>query len=162
MRSLEKDLIQRIFQYCTNKHIVLRTAESCTGGGLASLLTTLPGSSNFFDRGVVTYSNISKVDLLNIPEEVLEKYGAVSFEVATLMAENLIGHAQNILSIATTGILGPTSDPTHQPVGLVYIALHCNNKTEVKKFNFSGDRDSIKAQVLSEALTSCVRFMQEL
>ena len=156
MKSLEEELVTEIFQYCTAHNTKIRTAESCTGGSLASRFTTLPGSSQFFDRGVVTYSNQAKQEVLNIPSSILNDYGAVSFETATLMAENLTNDQQNIISIATTGILGPDTDNTNRPVGLVYIAIHHNHQTEVQEFNLSGNRNSIKEQVIIEALKLCL------
>ena len=155
MNSSEQNLVQQIFKCCSKRNLTICTAESCTGGSIASLLTTLPGSSQFFDRGIVTYSNKSKEELLNISPEVLEHYGAVSYETATLMAENLVNN-NNTIGISTTGILGPDSDNTRKPVGLVYIALHYNNKTSTEKFNLSGTRDQIKEQVITLALKLCL------
>lgn len=162
MNSLEKELVQQIFQYCTKNNITIRVAESCTGGSLSSLFTSLPGSSNIFDRGVVTYSNKAKEELLSIASEVLDRYGAVSYEIATLMVENLIQQKQNILGLAITGILGPASDNTKKPVGLVYIAVHYQNQTTVKKLSLSGNRDSIKSQVLLATLQLCLDKIQDL
>lgn len=157
MKSSEQILVQQIFKLCTKKSLVIRTAESCTGGSIASLLTTLPGSSAFFDRGVVTYSNKAKEELLDINPEILDRYGAVSYETAMLMAENLgKADSHNIISIATTGILGPDSDNTNKPVGLVYIAIYCNNKTNIEKLSLSGTRDTIKEKVITKALQLCL------
>jgi PncC family amidohydrolase len=160
MSEVEKDLVQQIFQHCSTKSAMIRTAESCTGGNLAAQFTNISGSSEFFDRGLVTYSNVAKHELLDIPQDVLVRYGAVSFETATLMAENLTTGRQNILSIATTGILGPNSDDTKSPIGLVYIATSYNNKTDAKRLNLTGNRDSIREQTILEALKLCLNIIQ--
>lgn len=159
MNSSEQKLVQQIFQYCKTENIKIRTAESCTGGSIASLFTTLPGSSDFFDRGIVTYSNKAKEELLNISPEILERYGAVSYETAMLMVENLV--KQNTIGIATTGILGPDSNNTNKPVGLVYISTHLNQKTNIKKLSLFGTRDNIKEQVITEALKLCLSSLQD-
>lgn len=160
MNESEQDLIRTIFQYCSTKNLIIRTAESCTGGGLAAKFTSIPGASKFFDRGLVTYSNTAKHELLDIPQDVLVRYGSVSFETATLMAENLTAKKQNILSIATTGILGPDSDDRKNPIGLVYIAVNYHYATEVRKLNLSGDRESIKKQAILQALKLCLSTLQ--
>ena len=160
MNKAEQALVQEIFQLCHKYNVMIRTAESCTGGTLSSILTELPGSSNYFDRGVTTYSNQAKTDLLNICPNILEHYGAVSYETATLMAENLIKHKPNFLGIATTGILGPASDNTNKPIGLVYIALYYNYQTIVKKLLLSGDRNTVKEQVTLSALQCCLDHLK--
>jgi len=98
------------------------TAESCTGGLIAAALTDTPGSSAVFDRGVVTYSNVSKVELLGIDTEVLEAAGAVSAEVARAMAEGLLARSTADLTVAVTGIAGPDGGTLEKPVGLVHLA----------------------------------------
>ncbi|MBP9791591.1 MAG: CinA family protein [Rickettsiales bacterium] len=160
MTEIAKDLAQQIFQYCSTKSIIIRTVESCTGGNLAAQFTNIPGSSKFFDRGLITYSNIAKHELLNIPQDALSRYGAVSFETVTLMARNLTSGRHNILSIATTGVLGPDSDDKNNPIGLVYIAINYNNKTEAKRLNLTGNRDSIREQTILETLKLCLNTIQ--
>jgi nicotinamide-nucleotide amidase len=152
MNDLLKSLVMQIFEHCQKHNLKIRTVESCSGGGLASLLTTIPGSSQYFDSGIVVYSNEAKQKLVAVPKSVLEKYGAVSFEAATIMAENSVSEA-GFISIVTTGILGPAGGTNEKPVGLVYIANNiCNKHILAKKYIFSGSRDEIKEHVLKESL----------
>lgn len=129
------------------------TAESCTGGYLSSLLTLLSGSSIYFILGVVSYSNASKERILKIPSQTLRKYGAVSKEVALLMAKNVSRLANTDFGIGITGIAGPTGATQRKPVGLVYIGLATKSKSICKKFLFKGNRDSIRKQAALRAIS---------
>src|ERR1700761_8344301 len=100
----------------------IATAESCTGGLIAALLTEIPGSSDVVERGFVTYSNESKRELLGVPAELIARHGAVSAEVARAMALGALGHARADLSVAVTGVAGPGGGTTDKPVGLVHLA----------------------------------------
>ncbi len=102
------------------KSLMLTCAESCTGGMLSSLVTDIPGSSDVFDRGFVTYSNDAKMEMLGVPAGLIDRFGAVSREVATAMAEGAIAHSKAQISIAITGIAGPGGGTTEKPVGLVH------------------------------------------
>ena len=97
-------------------------AESCTGGLAAAALTSIPGSSEVFDRGFVTYSNAAKMEMLGVPEELLAKHGAVSAEVAVAMAQGALQHSRANAAVAVTGIAGPGGGTDEKPVGLVYVA----------------------------------------
>lgn len=105
------------------KGLKIATAESCTGGLIAGLLTEIPGSSDVVERGFVTYSNESKHELLGVPRELIERNGAVSSPVALAMAEGALRHSQAHLALAVTGIAGPGGGTDEKPVGLVYIAF---------------------------------------
>jgi len=130
----------------------LATAESCTGGLLADRITDIPGSSDYFKLGVVTYSNESKNKLLGIPVETIKKYGAVSKEVAGLMAKNVRQLAAADYGIGISGILGPGGATSRKPTGLVYIALSTKTKTICKEFCFVGTRNLIKYKSTQAAL----------
>lgn len=131
----------------------LVTAESCTGGGLAYYLTNIPGSSTWFDRGFVTYSNLSKEELLGVKPNTLTTFGAVSVETAQEMAEGALEQSQAQCSIAITGIAGPDGGSKDKPVGTVWIAFaSLNNKTEILLKKFSGNRISIREQTIQSAL----------
>lgn len=163
-KKIESRLKNYIFGYDTEKleEIVgrkllkskktLAIAESCTGGLLASRITDTPGSSNYFKLGLVTYSNESKNKLLNILLETIKKYGAISKQVASLMAKNVRLLAGADYGIGVSGIAGPGGATKNKPVGLVYIALAGKNKTTCKEFNFIGTRNLIKYKSTQAAL----------
>ncbi len=154
------DLIKKIFDCCAKYSLKICIVESCTGGLLAAYFTYLSGSSEFFDKAIVSYSNNAKVDLLNIPKEVLENYGAVSFEIATLMAQNLSKSQDKYISIAITGLLGPNDDGSGKPVGLVYIAVNIRNESlRVKKLMLKGDRYDMQEQVINHALNLTIESL---
>jgi len=124
----------------TGKKLNLAVAESCTGGLVADRLTDIPGSSVFFERGVIAYSNRSKIDVLGVPEDVIEKFGAVSERVAVLMAEGVRNLSKTNLGLATTGIAGPSGGTEEKPVGTIYIALADGQQTYCQKYTFRWDR----------------------
>lgn len=121
----DDDLVKEadaILARCRKENVKLATAESCTGGLIAALLTEVPGSSDVFERGFVTYSNQSKMDLLGVPLDILAAHGAVSPQVALAMAEGALANSYANMSVAVTGIAGPDGGTEEKPVGLVYIA----------------------------------------
>ncbi len=135
------------------KRMTLALAESCSGGLISHKLTNVPGSSAYFERGVVSYSNEAKISLLDVSPNIIEEYGSVSAETAVAMAEGVKWLAQTSLGLAVTGIAGPSGKTPDKPVGLVYIALSSDKaETQWKKFNFSGDRLSIKNKTAQSAL----------
>ncbi|MGB4266849.1 MAG: nicotinamide-nucleotide amidohydrolase family protein, partial [Limnochordia bacterium] len=130
----------------------LAVAESCTGGLIANRITDVPGSSDYFERGYITYSNQAKVELLNVNPELIDKYGAVSRDVAAAMAEGAQAGAKTDWSLAVTGIAGPSGGTSEKPVGLVYIAVSGKGNTKTKQFRFNGTRTEIKFLVSQAAL----------
>ena len=108
---------------CATAGVRIATAESCTGGLVAALLTAIPGSSAVLDRGFVTYSNAAKMAMLGVPDAVLVEHGAVSAAVAQAMAEGALAHSQAEIAVAITGIAGPGGGSARKPVGLVHLAL---------------------------------------
>jgi nicotinamide-nucleotide amidase len=131
----------------------LATAESCTGGLIAHRITNIPGSSDYFERGYVVYSNVSKSDLLGVDPALIGRHGAVSREVAGAMAEGARRSSGVDFAISVTGIAGPTRDSSTKPVGLVYIAL-CgpDERVQVEEHHFKGARLQIKNQSADRAL----------
>ena len=117
-------------------NLMLVSAESCTGGQIASTIIDVPGSSKIFDRGYITYHNNSKIDTLGVPKELIELKGAVSEEVAISMAQGAINKSNSSISIACTGIAGPSGGDINKPVGLVFIALIYDNKKLCVKKNY--------------------------
>jgi nicotinamide-nucleotide amidase len=133
-------------------HIV--TAESCTGGLIAGLLTEIPGSSDVVERGFITYSNEAKEELLDVPHEFIEAFGAVSEQVARAMAEGALEHARAERSVAVTGIAGPGGGTAQKPVGLVYIAVaRPEGDVMTREYRF-GDvgRDKVRLAAVEKAL----------
>jgi nicotinamide-nucleotide amidase len=127
-------------------------AESCTGGLLAHRLTQIPGSSHYFERGVVTYSNAAKNQLLRVPYELLEQHGAVSAPVAITMAEQIRSLSHSDFGLGITGIAGPDGGSEHKPVGLVFVALADLTVTRVEKYHFQPGRERIKFMSSQAAL----------
>jgi nicotinamide-nucleotide amidase len=130
----------------------LATAESCTGGLLAGRITDVPGSSEYFLEGAVTYSNEAKTRILGVPKKMIEDHGAVSEEVATAMASSIRELAGSTFGIGITGIAGPSGGSAEKPVGLVYIALADDAQASARKFLFPGDRQFIRTLSVNAAL----------
>ena len=156
---IDQDVLVKISNLLKQKHLTVATAESCSGGLIANSITNISGSSDYFDRGIVSYSNNAKLELLDIPKELLEKHGAVSEQVAKAMAEGIRKKSDVNIGIATTGIAGPTGGTSEKPVGLVYIAVSTADTTIVKKFQFSGDRMKNKESTCNAALHMLLDFL---
>lgn len=140
----------------------LVTAESCTGGGLAYFLTSIAGSSDWFERGFVTYSNASKEELLGVQAETLEQFGAVSEETALEMAMGAINQSAAQLSMAITGIAGPDGGSPQKPVGTVWFGWKAGfAEPEAKKFQFSGDRSEIREQSIQVAIKQLLACLED-
>ncbi len=130
----------------------IAVAESCTGGRIADRLTDIPGSSGYFDRAVIAYSNRSKTELLGVPEELISKHGAVSSEVAEAMAAGVRGNASASVGVSTTGIAGPEGGTAEKPVGLVWIGYSDPSATLALRFLFGGERLIVKERAAHAAL----------
>jgi len=133
-------------------HLKLATAESCTGGQIASQITAVAGASRYFECGYITYSNRAKTHLLSVPEGLIAQKGAVSAEVARTMAEGVRKNAGVDLGLSVTGIAGPEGGSDEKPVGLIYIALSDQKGTELKRCLFSGNRNTIQCEAAQTAL----------
>lgn len=138
----------------------LCTAESCTGGLIAGRITAVSGASGCFQGGFVTYSNRSKTILLGIPEDLIERHGAVSDEVARAMAEGARVKLNTDIAVSVTGIAGPEGGSPDKPVGTVYIGLAVDKKTLVRYFLFSGTRYVIRKKTTDEALKFVVDHIE--
>ncbi len=157
MSSLESELGKILI----DKKLAIATAESCTGGLIANRITNIPGSSKYFEFGVITYNNQSKIQLLKVPEDIIKQNGAVSRECARAMAQGIKELAKTDLGLAVTGIAGPSGGTPGKPVGLVYIAIAMNDSVEVHKFQFKGDRLDIKRQTSEEALRLIFKYLDK-
>ena len=125
--------INYLIRTLKKKKIKISCAESCTGGLLASTITSISGSSKVFNMGLITYSNNAKVKLLKVPKKTITKYGAVSHETCLSMVENLSKISKSNISISITGVAGPNGGTKQKPVGLVYVGLKKGRKTIIKK-----------------------------
>ncbi|MDH7517154.1 MAG: CinA family protein [Candidatus Thermoplasmatota archaeon] len=157
---IDEKLLENVSAKLKKSGLTIATAESCTGGLIAHTLTNISGSSDYFDRGVVSYSNRSKVELLGVPEELIKQYGAVSEQVAKAMAEGIRKKSKVDIGVATTGIAGPTGGTKDKPVGLVYIAVSTTDNTVVKRFQFSGNRLKNKESTCNAALNMILDFLK--
>ncbi len=146
------DNAAKIIEIAKFKNLKIATAESCTGGLLAALFTEISGSSQVFECGFVTYSNEAKIEMLQVKKELLDLHGAVSAQVAEAMAQGALKNSPADLAVAITGIAGPDGGSKEKPVGLVYIAVACKNRSVVRKFNFAGDRVEVRKSSVIAAL----------
>jgi len=146
----EQTLEEAIGALLTEKKLTISVAESCTGGLITSRLTDVSGSSDYLERGLITYSNAAKISMLDVPPEVIEKHGAVSEETARLMAEGVRKLAGTDLGLSSTGIAGPTGGSKEKPVGTVYIALADAKQTICRHYSYRWDRKRNK-DMFSEA-----------
>ena len=132
MKSLVKKMLNEIIK----KKIKISIAESCTGGLFSNLITTIPNASKAFDLGLVTYSNKSKINILNVPRRIINKYGSVSEKVCLSMVKNLYKISKSNICLSITGIAGPKGGNKAKPVGLVYVGIKKGNKIITKKYFF--------------------------
>jgi nicotinamide-nucleotide amidase len=140
--------------------LLLATAESCTGGGVACAVTEIAGSSGWFERGFVTYSNAAKTAMLGVPESLIGNHGAVSEEVAAAMAEGALAHSAAQLALSTTGIAGPGGAVPGKPVGTVCFAWSQAGRTLTERLVFAGDRQAVREQSIMHALSGLLRFIE--
>jgi nicotinamide-nucleotide amidase len=160
-----KTMQEVIGELCRARGLRISAAESCTGGLVLARLTEVPGSSDYVDRGVVVYSNQSKIDLLGVPAEVIANHGAVSERVAVAMASGMARTAGTDLAIGVTGIAGPGGGTPEKPVGMVVIAAAWARDqridTRVRTFNFVGGREMVRFQASQAALDMVRRWLLE-
>ncbi len=147
------DLASSLGLALSQRGLVLATAESCTGGGIAEAVTRIPGSSKWFDRGFVTYSYDAKVDLLGVQRTTLLDHGAVSSEIAIQMVDGAIARSRAQVAVAVTGIAGPDGGLPDKPVGTVWFAWKFPKNPVVSEVcHFTGDREAVRRQSVSHAL----------
>lgn len=140
--------------------LMLATAESCTGGWVAKVVTDIPGSSSWFDRGFVTYTNGAKQDMLGVPARALEVHGAVSEEVAQEMARGALEHSLAGVAVAVTGIAGPDGGSEDKPVGTVCFAWALEGRSPVtQRIQFAGNREEVRHQSVRLALERLLELL---
>ncbi|MBS1190608.1 MAG: nicotinamide-nucleotide amidase [Rhodocyclaceae bacterium] len=140
----------------------LATAESCTGGWVAQCVTAIAGSSSWFDRGFVTYSNAAKVDMLGVASTTLERHGAVSEATARAMAQGALAHSRADWAVAITGIAGPSGGTPEKPVGMVCFAWAARDGgCEAQTARFAGDREAVRAQSVRQVLLGLLERLED-
>ena len=145
---------QKLGHKLLSEHAMLATVESCTGGWVSAALTSVPGSSSWFERGFVTYSNESKQEMVKVPEKILSKYGAVSGETAQAMAEGAIKHSNAKVALAISGLAGPRGATKDKPIGTVWFAW-CSDglfETQVECKQLMGTRNEIRSQCVKYSI----------
>lgn len=159
--SVINDLSDRLGKLLLEQELKLVTAESCTGGGLAEIITRIPGSSNWFERGFVTYSNEAKQELLGVPFNTIEQFGAVSEETAVAMAEGALDSSHAQISVSITGIAGPDGGTEDKPVGTVCFAWSQRDmETNAARIIFKGDRLQVRQQACMMALQGLIDMVE--
>ena len=144
----------------TEQKLTLAVAESCTGGALCQALTDIPGSSAWFDRGFITYSNQAKIDMLKVSPALLEQNGAVSFEAARAMVDGVHGQSNAELAIAITGIAGPGGGTAEKPVGTVFFGIGQKDQAvKIDKRRFKGERDEVRARSVEFVLKALLKTL---
>ncbi len=147
------ELTFELISKCRDAGIKVATAESCTGGLIAGCLTSVSGSSDVFERGFNTYSNEAKNEMLGVPLELIKEHGSVSELVAAAMVEGTLKNAPVQLTVAVTGIAGPSGGTPEKPVGTVQIASACEGKPTINEhFLFDGERDAVRSATIKKAL----------
>jgi nicotinamide-nucleotide amidase len=155
-RDLDR-LAKRLGKACLEREVAVATAESCTGGGTAEAITRVAGSSAWFDRGFVTYSNAAKEEMLGVSKESLASHGAVSEEVACAMAAGALNRSNADVSVAITGIAGPGGAMPGKPVGLVWFAWGVRGgEVQSRAMRFKGDRVRVRRQAMAVALQGLI------
>lgn len=155
------DLATRVGHTLKARGLLLATAESCTGGGIAHAITEIAGSSEWFDCGFVTYSNASKNELLDISEALIAQHGAVSEEIAGAMAEGAVANSNSDVAVSTTGIAGPGGAVPGKPVGTVCFGWRVGDKTYTERLVFQGDRQQVRAQTVEHSLKGLLKLLAD-
>jgi nicotinamide-nucleotide amidase len=141
--------------------LMLATAESCTGGMVATAITDISGSSGWFERGFVTYSNQAKSEMIGVPPELIDRHGAVSEPVARAMAEGALANSRAQVSLSITGVAGPGGGTPEKPVGMVCFGWSNRLHTSVETLVFKGDREQIRVQAATHALRGLLALIEE-
>ena len=153
-------LAEEVGSELKRRKLMLATAESCTGGWIAEAITMVPGSSDWFERGFVTYTYISKREMLGVKEATLEKHGAVSEEVVREMVEGALARSHAQVAVAVSGVAGPTGGTPEKPVGYVCIAWGTKDgEPRSETVRFSGDREAVRRQSVEHALKGVLAIL---
>ena len=157
MKLLSKKVINKLIK----KKLTISAAESCTGGLLSNVITSVSGSSKVFTLNLIAYSNQSKIKVLKVPKNIIKKYGSVSEQVCLAMVKNLSKISKTNISVSVTGIAGPIGGTKIKPVGLVYVGIKKGNRAEVKKYLFKNKgRSYIQKAAVNKSLGLILRFLK--
>ena len=152
-------LCMQLAEVLLREKIKLATAESCTGGLIAAACTDLSGSSAWFERGFVSYSNYAKADMLGVDAGLIERHGAVSEEVARAMARGAVAHSRAQIAVAVTGVAGPTGGSRDKPVGTVWFGWNIQGQLYSEVQHFDGDRAAVRAATVHHALRQLLKHL---
>lgn len=162
LKNLDLTLLaQRLGRLCQQLNVQVTAAESCTGGGIASAITSTAGSSAYFTTGYVTYANAAKTRLLGVPEATLSEHGAVSEAVVNAMVIGACRESGAGLAVAVSGVAGPEGGSDEKPVGTVWLAWGDSAAQEAECFHFPGDRQAVREQAVRQALVGLVARLNE-
>ncbi len=153
------ELTARLAELMQGRGLMLATAESCTGGMIAAACTDLAGSSAWFERGFVSYSNAAKTQLLGVPADCIASHGAVSEPVARAMAQGALTHSAAQVAVAVTGVAGPGGGSPDKPVGTVWIAWAMADQVRTERMQFNGDRAAVRQATVEHALRGLVTLL---
>ena len=153
------ELVGNLAQALVERGWMFATAESCTGGMIAAACTDLAGSSQWFERGFVTYSNAAKSELLGVDADLIARHGAVSEVVARAMAFGAVRHSQAQVSVAVTGVAGPTGGSAGKPVGTVWFGFQVDGQLTSETRRFDGDRAAIRTATVHHALQRLLQLL---
>jgi nicotinamide-nucleotide amidase len=153
-------MVLQLAELLLGRRWMLATAESCTGGLIAGACTDLAGSSAWFERGFVTYSNSAKIELLGVDAALIAAHGAVSEEVARAMAAGAIARSQAQVALAVTGVAGPTGGTPDKPIGTVWFGWSVDGRLRTERRRFDGDRAAVRAATVFHALQTVVGLIR--
>jgi len=156
-----RQLAERVGQSLLQANASMVAAESCTGGWLACAVTAIPGSSQWFERGFVTYTNVSKQEMLDVSAQTLQQYGAVSEQTVREMAGGALQHSHAQVSVAISGIAGPGGGSADKPVGTVWLAWARGETIRTRMALYSGDREQVREQAVKTALQGIIEIIAD-
>lgn len=163
VKAAQVDLVvlaRQVGETLKTRRSLLAVAESCTGGAVAQACTAIAGSSEWFERGFVSYSNLAKREMLGVKTDVLARYGAVSEQTARTMAAGALARSPAQIALAVTGIAGPSGGTTEKPVGTVWCAWAAKDRGVVtRQFRFVGDREAVRGQAVVAALAGLIEYL---
>ena len=154
-------LAERLGETLKSYSKTMSTAESCTGGGIAKYITDIPGSSEWFDSGYVSYSNAAKQRMFGVRAETLAQFGAVSEQVVIEMVEGVVKVSGVDIGVAVSGVAGPGGGSDDKPVGTVWVAWHVNGVTETHRYLFFGNREEIRNLTIEAAMSGIIRRLSD-